>query len=326
MINQPDIFLRNLKFAYAGLLITAVFTLLAVILLNTDLGTVQAAEETRPRTKTRQKYDGPNVITAGMSNMAHNAEQALYSVEHTISTTAQTAAAAASAGAKTAYTGTKTGLAVAGSSVASGATIAGQTIGSSASFVANAHIQTFGAITEALSIQTFLRPAEQAEVPIIDPNSPELHAALAALPAKEETSQNPAQPSPGPAWPMHGYVTADFGVNHRPYQRTHTGIDIADGRGSDVTPIKPFRPGLVIDTVHMRSGLGNHVIVDHGNGVTSVYAHLAFISVQKGQQVNLDTALGRAGSTGLSTGPHLHFEIRVHGQAANPRQFIPGNP
>jgi murein DD-endopeptidase MepM/ murein hydrolase activator NlpD len=72
--------------------------------------------------------------------------------------------------------------------------------------------------------------------------------------------------------------------------------------------------------------LGNHVIVDHGNGVTSVYAHLHSISVQVGQDVTLDTTLGLEGSTGASTGTHLHFEIRVNGQAANPQQFISGQP
>jgi murein DD-endopeptidase MepM/ murein hydrolase activator NlpD len=68
------------------------------------------------------------------------------------------------------------------------------------------------------------------------------------------------------------------------------------------------------------------VIVDHGNGVTSVYAHMDSIAVKTGQEVGLDTVLGIEGTTGVSTGPHLHLEIRVNGQAANPRQFIDGNP
>jgi murein DD-endopeptidase MepM/ murein hydrolase activator NlpD len=68
------------------------------------------------------------------------------------------------------------------------------------------------------------------------------------------------------------------------------------------------------------------VIIDHGKGVTSVYAHLASISVKEGKKVGMDTVLGYEGTTGLSTGVHLHFEIRVNGQAADPRQFISGHP
>ena len=68
------------------------------------------------------------------------------------------------------------------------------------------------------------------------------------------------------------------------------------------------------------------MIVDHGNGVTSVYGHLARISVSVGQEVDSSSVLGYEGTTGVSTGVHLHFEIRVNGQAANPHQFISGQP
>jgi murein DD-endopeptidase MepM/ murein hydrolase activator NlpD len=126
-----------------------------------------------------------------------------------------------------------------------------------------------------------------------------------------------------------GKVDGDGGagrVPHYRFQPTLTGIEISSGQAAGVTPIKPFRPGEVISAVHSNRGLGNHVIVDHGNGVTSVYSHLDSISVKMGQKVSLDTILGLEGTTGASTGPHLHLEIRVNGQAANPRQFIDGNP
>jgi murein DD-endopeptidase MepM/ murein hydrolase activator NlpD len=164
------------------------------------------------------------------------------------------------------------------------------------------------------------------EVPIIDPNSPELRAALAALPPAKTGNKTTSKSNSGPAWPIRGAITTHFGVPHWPYQHTHSGMDISDGRAPGITPIKPFRPGRVIDTIHSNYGLGNHVIVDHGNGVTSVYAHLASISVRTGQAVDLGTTLGHEGSTGASTGTHLHFEIRVNGQAADPRQFISGQP
>jgi len=89
--------------------------------------------------------------------------------------------------------------------------------------------------------------------------------------------------------------------------------------------VKAFRSGKVIGA-ETTGGLGNHVIVDHGNGVTSVYGHLAKITVSVGQNVDTTTVLGIEGSTGVSTGPHVHFEIRVNGQATNPHQFISGQP
>jgi murein DD-endopeptidase MepM/ murein hydrolase activator NlpD len=103
-------------------------------------------------------------------------------------------------------------------------------------------------------------------------------------------------------------------------------MDISDGSAPGTTPVKPFRSGVVIEAVHSAYGLGNHVIVDHGSGVTSVYAHLNSISVQVGQKVSLGTTIGMQGTTGVSTGTHLHFEIRVNGKAANPMQFISGQP
>jgi len=82
----------------------------------------------------------------------------------------------------------------------------------------------------------------------------------------------------------------------------------------------------IIDVVVSKKGLGNHVVVDHGNGVTSVYGHLASIAVKVGQDVDTTTTIGQEGTTGVSTGTHLHFEIRVNGQATNPYRFISGKP
>ena len=113
---------------------------------------------------------------------------------------------------------------------------------------------------------------------------------------------------------------------HWPYQPTHTGLDISDGQPAGRSEIKPFRPGHVIDIVRSNSGLGNHVIIDHGDGITSVYGHLASIVAVIGQAVDKTTVLGFEGSSGASTGTHLHFEIRVDGQARDPLQFIPGRP
>jgi murein DD-endopeptidase MepM/ murein hydrolase activator NlpD len=177
------------------------------------------------------------------------------------------------------------------------------------------------------AVSAVVRPAEHDPVPIIDPHSPELRAAQAALPASSPVGQ-PASAAylPAPQWPLHGIITTQFGVPEPPYQPIHTGLDISDGHRPGVTPIRPFRPGRVIEAIHSRIRLGNEVVIDHGSGVTSVYGHLNSISVQQGQTVDENTIVGYEGTTGVSTGPHLHFEIRVNGQAVDPHKFISGQP
>lgn len=194
-----------------------------------------------------------------------------------------------------------------------------------ASIMLDLPARAIASVTNTSVARNVLRPSDHTETPIIDPNSPELKAALAALPPATQATATPNQGG-GPVWPIHGKITTEFGVAHWPYQPTHTGIDISDGSRPGITPVRPFRPGRVVEVVHSNYSLGNHVIIDHGNGVTSVYGHLASTSVQVGQSVGLDTVIGLEGSTGASTGTHLHLEIRVNGQAANPHHFIGGQP
>ncbi|HSH18208.1 MAG TPA: M23 family metallopeptidase [Candidatus Saccharimonadales bacterium] len=127
-------------------------------------------------------------------------------------------------------------------------------------------------------------------------------------------------------WPLKGMVTTEFGAPHRPWQTTHTGIDISTGQPIGVARVAAFRSGTVVSTVWSGRSYGNHVTIDHGNGVTSVYGHLASISVRQGQSVAAGEALGTEGSTGASTGTHLHFEIQVNGRPVNPQRFIGGRP
>lgn len=176
-----------------------------------------------------------------------------------------------------------------------------------------------------------VRPSDYQSAELIDPNSAELLAALTALPPSVQptTSTDKVAYSPydnGPIWPIKGRITTQFGVAHWPYQPTHTGLDISDGKPSGTTGIKPFRSGKVIETIKSRTGYGNHVIVDHGNGVTSLYAHLYSIEASVGQAVNTNSIIGYEGSTGMSTGTHLHFEVRVNGKVADPHKFVSGQP
>jgi murein DD-endopeptidase MepM/ murein hydrolase activator NlpD len=100
----------------------------------------------------------------------------------------------------------------------------------------------------------------------------------------------------------------------------HPGVDMTSAYGS---PIKPIKQGIVAQAGYSVLGYGNMVYIDHGNGITSLYAHLSKILVKKGDEVNFDTVLGNVGSTGHSTGPHLHLEIRDHEKPVNPFSVLP---
>lgn len=95
----------------------------------------------------------------------------------------------------------------------------------------------------------------------------------------------------------------------------HPAIDLGAEIGD---PIKSVKPGVVVYAGYSYDGYGNHVIVDHGKGMTSLYAHLSKIEVKVGQPVTMSTEIGKVGITGHSTGPHLHLEIRQDGRALNP--------
>lgn len=127
-------------------------------------------------------------------------------------------------------------------------------------------------------------------------------------------------------WPASGPVSHEFGLPHLPIQPLHTGIDIASPDRQVGHPIVAFFEGEVSLVKESQTGFGRHVVIEHGHHVTSTYAHLDTIIAQQGQKVEMGTLLGTMGDTGWSTGPHLHFEIRVFGIPANPRSFLAGDP
>jgi septal ring factor EnvC (AmiA/AmiB activator) len=118
-------------------------------------------------------------------------------------------------------------------------------------------------------------------------------------------------------WPAQGPVVSGFGMRWHPIlggYRMHTGIDIAADYGA---PIVASDDGVVL-FVGWYGGYGNTVIIDHGGGYSTLYAHCSSILVSQGQAVQRGQAIARVGATGYATGPHLHFEIRVNGVPVNP--------
>lgn len=122
-------------------------------------------------------------------------------------------------------------------------------------------------------------------------------------------------------WPVRGRVSSEFGRRPSPWGGAlehHRGLDIGTPAG---TPILSPAAGRVV-VAGWGGDFGRHVVVDHGGGVRSLYGHLGKVSVRAGQAVEAGDVLGVAGSSGRSTGPHLHYEVHVNGMAVDPRAFL----
>lgn len=122
-------------------------------------------------------------------------------------------------------------------------------------------------------------------------------------------------------WPTNGRITSPFGNRRSPITgriQHHTGIDIANSAG---TPIYATADGT-ISVASYRGGWGNLIIIEHGYGFSTYYAHLSRIVVRPWERVTRGQLIGYMGSTGQSTGPHLHYEVRVRGNPVNPRNYM----
>lgn len=119
--------------------------------------------------------------------------------------------------------------------------------------------------------------------------------------------------------PVTGTITSRFGSKESIRKSAHKGIDIGSPNG---TPIYATADGTVTYSGYNSGGYGNLVIISHGNGIETYYAHCSKLYVKKGQKVNAGDNIAAVGSTGRSTGNHLHFEIRQNGSQINPQRYV----
>jgi murein DD-endopeptidase MepM/ murein hydrolase activator NlpD len=135
------------------------------------------------------------------------------------------------------------------------------------------------------------------------------------------TNKNMAVGSGTMAYPVHAQVTSPFGWRRHPIfgvRKFHTGVDLA---GPNHSAIRAADSGSVLYT-GWYGGYGKVVIISHGNGMATLYAHMSRTAAEVGQNVSKGDVIGYEGTTGFSTGPHLHFEVRVNGTPNNPLNFL----
>ncbi len=144
--------------------------------------------------------------------------------------------------------------------------------------------------------------------------------------AASGTSVLPAGPMSAPSaagliWPVDGTITSGFGGRSSPGgvgTTYHEGLDIAVPEG---TPIRAAKGGTVVIAAYT-GGYGNYTCIDHGGGLSTCYGHQSGYAVSAGQSVDQGQVIGYSGNTGASTGPHLHFEVRVNGAAQDPLGYL----
>lgn len=173
------------------------------------------------------------------------------------------------------------------------------------------------------AVNAYARFIDSAEnlLGITKPESGTAKAQKKETPPEPEKEIKPEETNPKWQIPTEGDITSEFGARIHPVtseNALHTGIDIAAPKGQTVNAASEG----VVEKTGCDDANGNYIVIDHGENTKSVYAHLDTISVAEGQRVYMTTAIGTVGSTGISTGPHLHFEIKVDEKSTNPADFF----
>ncbi|HUU55353.1 MAG TPA: peptidoglycan DD-metalloendopeptidase family protein [Armatimonadota bacterium] len=166
------------------------------------------------------------------------------------------------------------------------------------------------------------RAAWERALAELEQDSREIENMLQRVQKTPEGRERSAKPWTGKfRMPVSGRTTSSYGYRRHPIygvRKLHTGIDIAASSG---TKIRCAGDGTVVHASRW-GGYGNCIIVDHGGGLATLYGHCSRLAVTNGQQVTHGQVIGYVGSTGLSTGPHLHFEVRKDGRPVNPEPYL----
>ncbi len=167
------------------------------------------------------------------------------------------------------------------------------------------------AFEKALAEQEAAEAAARAEI-----------ARLAAAQSSSGSANVPSSYSGKMITPASGPITSYYGSRIHPVTgklKTHTGMDYGASYGSNIVAAAA---GTVLVSGYNSGGYGNYVIINHGGGITTLYAHASSLLVSAGQSVSQGQVIAKVGSTGMSTGPHLHFEVHVNGAHTNPLGYL----
>lgn len=178
-----------------------------------------------------------------------------------------------------------------------------------------------------------VRSGKRALLSKVRGSAGELHEDIKSLEAQQSKIQKRIQAAQNPSstatsgghvsgngrfiWPVNGPITSPF-CESRSWENCHPGIDIAVPTG---TPVHAGGSGTVIMASY-NGGYGNYTCIDHGGGISTCYAHQSAIQVSVGQHVSQGQVIGLSGNTGFSTGPHMHFEVRINGAVTQPLNYL----
>lgn len=174
--------------------------------------------------------------------------------------------------------------------------------------------------TEDAISKLYVQPAQRTSIAKTNTNSTGTSKYTASGSVNTAGTTSSAKANLGIALirPVSGTITSRFGVGSRIRRSSHTGLDIATSTG---TPIAAAASGTVTFSGY-KGSYGNMLVISHGNGVQTYYGHCSKLYVSAGTQVSQGQIIGAVGSTGNSTGPHLHLEVRVNGVAYNPQNYV----
>jgi murein DD-endopeptidase MepM/ murein hydrolase activator NlpD len=164
-------------------------------------------------------------------------------------------------------------------------------------------------------------PAKETDLGDIEQATVALESELRQIKEVFDKSQLKLSSTPR-GWPVRGYITDGFGWRRNPFggrdTEMHSGLDISTNPG---TAIEATADGIVIFAA-FTGGYGNIVVIDHGYGITTRYGHMNSIEATVGQHVSRGSVIGTVGSTGRSTAPHCHYEVRLHDRPVNPLNYL----